>query len=108
MTETIRILGIDPGSRLTGFGVVDFRGDTPAYVSSGTIRSPDGAFSDRLRKIFDSVAEVMSEYRPAVVSIESVFMARNAGSTLKLGHARSAALCATFDFDVEVVEYASR
>lgn len=108
MTDTVRILGIDPGSRLTGFGVLDFEGDKPTYVASGTIRSPDGSFPVRLRKIFESVAEVVDEYRPAIVSIESVFMARNAGSALKLGHARSAALCATFGFDVEVFEYAPR
>ena len=108
MTDTVRILGIDPGSRLTGFGVVDVVGDRSTYVASGTIRSPDGAFADRLRKIYESVAEVVGEYRPAIVSVESVFMARNASSALKLGHARSAALCATFGYDVEVVEYAPR
>jgi crossover junction endodeoxyribonuclease RuvC len=108
LTEITRILGIDPGSRLTGFGVLDFEGDKPSYVASGTIRSPDGTFPERLRKIFESVGEIVGEYRPAIVSIESVFMARNAGSALKLGHARSAALCATFAHDVEVFEYSPR
>ena len=108
MTDITRILGIDPGSRLTGFGVLDFEGDKPTYVASGTIRSPDGSFPERLRKIFESVGEIVGEYRPAIVSIESVFMARNAGSALKLGHARSAALCATFAYDVEVFEYSPR
>jgi crossover junction endodeoxyribonuclease RuvC len=61
-----------------------------------------------LKKIFESVNAIVEEYRPDVVSIETVFMARNAGSALKLGHARSAALCATFAYDVEVVEYAPR
>jgi len=108
LTDSKRILGIDPGSRFTGFGVLDFEGDTPTYVASGTIRSPDGTFPERLKKIFDSVNEIVAEYRPDIVAIESVFMARNAGSALKLGHARSAALCATFAFDVEVFEYAPR
>ena len=108
MTDKRRILGIDPGSRFTGFGVLDFEGDSPTYVASGTIKSPDGSFPDRLKKIFESVNAIVEEYRPDVVSIETVFMARNAGSALKLGHARSAALCATFAFDVEVVEYAPR
>jgi len=103
-----RILGIDPGSRLTGFGVLDFEGDRPVYVASGTIKSPDGTFPDRLKKIFESVSNVVDQYRPDVVVIEIVFMARNAGSALKLGHARSAALCAMFAFDVEVFEYAPR
>jgi crossover junction endodeoxyribonuclease RuvC len=87
---------------------LDFEGDKPRYVASGTIRSPDGSFPDRLRKIFESVGEIVDEFRPAIVSIESVFMARNAGSALKLGHARSAALCATFAFDVDVFEYSPR
>jgi crossover junction endodeoxyribonuclease RuvC len=108
LTDTRRILGIDPGSRITGFGVVDFAGDTPTYVASGTVSSPDGEFPDRLRQIFTSVGEIVAEYRPDVVAIESVFMHKNAGSALKLGHARSAALCATFEHDVEVVEYAPR
>jgi len=77
-------------------------------VSSGTIKSPDGSFPDRLKKIFESVSDIVSEYQPDIVAIESVFMARNAGSALKLGHARSAALCATFAHDVEVFEYAPR
>ena len=108
MTSKSRILGIDPGSRFTGFGVLDFEGDRSTYVASGTIRSPDGAFPDRLKKIFSSVNDIVEQYRPDVVAIESVFMAKNASSALKLGHARSAALCATFAFDVEVHEYAPR
>ena len=107
-SEKRRILGIDPGSRFTGFGVLDFVGGKPAYVASGTIKSPDGSFPDRLKKIFESVSDIVSEYQPDIVAIESVFMARNAGSALKLGHARSAALCATFAHDVEVFEYAPR
>jgi len=108
LTDKRRILGIDPGSRFTGFGVLDFEGDTPAYVASGTIKSPDGTFPERLKKIFVSVNEIVARYQPDIVAIESVFMARNAGSALKLGHARSAALCATFAFDVDVFEYAPR
>ena len=97
MTDTRRILGIDPGSRLTGFGVLDFQGDTPSYITSGTIKSLDGGFADRLRQIFESVGGIVAEFRPDIVAIESVFMHKNAGSALKLGHARSAALCATFE-----------
>ena len=108
MTDTCRILGIDPGSRFTGFGVLDFEGDRPGYVASGTIKSQDGSFPDRLRKIFLSVRDVVDQYRPDIIAIESVFMAKNASSALKLGHARSAALCATFGFEVEVHEYSPR
>lgn len=108
MADRQRILGIDPGSRLTGFGVVDFDGDRPHYIASGAIDSRDGEFADRLKLIFRSVSEIVAEYRPQVVVIESVFMHKSAGSALKLGHARSAAICATFGHDVEVREYAPR
>jgi crossover junction endodeoxyribonuclease RuvC len=108
LTDKRRILGIDPGSRLTGFGVLDFDGEQATYVASGTVKSLDGSFPDRLKQIFVSVGEIVEQYRPDVVAVESVFMAKNAGSALKLGHARSAALCATFAFDVDVFEYAPR
>ena len=108
MTDRQRILGIDPGSRLTGFAVLDFAGDTPSYVTSGTVKSVDGGFADRLRRIFESVGAIVAEFQPQAVAIESVFMHKNASSALKLGHARSAALCATFGHEVEVFEYAPR
>jgi crossover junction endodeoxyribonuclease RuvC len=104
----LRILGIDPGSRLTGFGVLDCIAGTSIYVASGSVRTIDGSFQDRLRQIFTSVCEIMQEYRPDVVAIESVFVSRNAGSALKLGHARSAAICATFEYDTDLFEYAPR
>jgi len=104
----IRILGIDPGSRLTGFGVVDCEGDRASYIASGAVKTIDGSFQQRLKAIFNSVSEIMSEYRPSVVSIESIFVHKNASSALKLGHARSAAICATFEFDVLLFEYAPR
>jgi len=108
VSDKLRILGIDPGSRLTGFGVLDFDADSATYVASGTVQSTDGDFPDRLKLIFESVAEIVSQYHPDVVAIESVFVHKNAGSALKLGHARSAAICATFESDVEVFEYAPR
>lgn len=108
MTKCQRILGLDPGSRLTGFGVVDFIHDRATYVASGSVRSCDGTFAERLRLIFSSITEIAAEYRPHAVVIESVFVHRNAGSALKLGQARSAALCATFERNIEVFEYAPR
>jgi crossover junction endodeoxyribonuclease RuvC len=108
LTRKRRILGIDPGSRLTGFGLLDFDGDRATYVTSGTVKSPIGEFPERLRGIFRSISDIVEEYRPDAVAIESVFMARNASSALKLGHARSAAMCATFAYDIEVFEYAPR
>ena len=108
MTDRQRILGIDPGSRITGFGVLDFDNDQAYYVASGSVRSIEGDFSARLRLIFRSVAEIVREYRPDAVVIESIFVHRNAMSALKLGQARSAALCATFGLDIAVFEYAPR
>lgn len=108
MTDRQRILGIDPGSRLTGFGVLDCEGDRAAYVASGSVDSTKGEFPERLRMIFRSVGEIVAEYRPDVVVVESVFMHKNAGSALKLGHARSAAICATFELELTVFEYAPR
>ncbi len=108
MSDRLRILGIDPGSRMTGFGVLDFVADNATYVASGTVQSIDGEFPERLKQIFDSVSEIVLQYQPDVVAIESVFVHKNAGSALKLGHARSAAICATFESDVDVFEYAPR
>ena len=108
MTDRQRILGIDPGSRLTGFGVLDCEGDRTIYVASGSVNSVAGDFPARLKVIFRAISEIVAEYRPDLVSVESVFMHKNPSSALKLGHARSAAICATFDQDVAVFEYAPR
>lgn len=108
MDERLRILGIDPGSRRTGFGVLDAIDGRLRYVASGAVSSGDGAFADRLRVIYRSIGDIVAEYRPDVVAIESVFVHRNAASALKLGQARAAALCATFGSDVAVFEYAPR
>ena len=88
--------------------MLDFVGDRAAYVASGAVVSVDGEFPERLKRIFQSVTEIVHEFRPDALAIESVFVHKNAGSALKLGHARSAALCATFSMDVQVFEYAPR
>lgn len=103
-----RILGIDPGSRKTGFGVIDLIGGQLKYITSGVIKSTDGDFTDRLKVIHQSVRALIKEYNPHIMSIESVFVHKNPSSALKLGHARAAALCATFDFDMDVFEYSPR
>ena len=108
MADRLRILGIDPGSRLTGFGIVDCEHDAARYVASGSVKSIDGSFPERLQLIFRSVSEIVRDYRPDVVVVESVFMHRNASSALKLGQARSAAICATFGHELEIHEYAPR
>ena len=107
MSDSARILGIDPGSQVTGFGIVDTEGTTSRAVRWGSIRTA-GAHSDRLRLIFEALGEVVAEFRPTEIAIESVFIHRNADSALKLGQARAAALCATFQARIPVFEYSPR
>lgn len=104
----MRILGLDPGSQATGFGIIDWVDGDARYVASGAIRTSGSAFPPRLRQIYDGVFGLMREYVPREVAIERVFMHRNADSALKLGQARGAALCAAFSGDPEVFEYAPR
>jgi crossover junction endodeoxyribonuclease RuvC len=106
--ESVRILGLDPGSQATGFGVIDWENGDARYVASGAIRTSGSEFPPRLRQIFEGVLALMREYRPAEVAIERVFMHRNADSALKLGQARGAALCAAFAMEPTVFEYAPR
>ena len=103
-----RILGLDPGSRLTGFGVVDCAGQTTTYVASGAIATPAGDFPARLQAIFECVRELVLEYQPAEIAIERVFVSRNPDSALKLGQARGAALCGAFCAATTVYEYSPR
>jgi len=103
----MRILGIDPGSITTGFGVVEMRDGRLAYVSSGCIRMRDEPLPQRLKTIFGSVSELIGQTAPDAFAIEQVFLARNARSALVLGHARGAAICAAVDRDLPVSEYSA-
>jgi crossover junction endodeoxyribonuclease RuvC len=107
-SATIRVLGIDPGSQCTGFGVVDANGPRLTYVGSGVIRTGEGEFAARLWEIFRCVQTVVAEYRPHEIAIERVFVNRNPDSALKLGQARGAAICGTVLANAEVFEYATR
>jgi crossover junction endodeoxyribonuclease RuvC len=106
----MRILGIDPGSRLTGFGVVNvLRNGRLQYVASGVVRIPKGAeLALRLKTVFDGVEEIIQTYQPTVLAIEKVFMAKNADSALKLGHARGAAICGSLAASLPLAEYSAR
>ena len=102
----MRILGIDPGSRLTGFGIITvLRNGKLSYVASGCVRVPKGTLAERLKVILDGVDEVIRTHNPEVLAIEKVFVARNPDSALKLGQARGAALCAALQHDLPVNEY---
>jgi crossover junction endodeoxyribonuclease RuvC len=105
---SVRVLGIDPGSQRTGFGVLDAVGARLTYVASGVIRTEKGEFADRLCEIFRCVQTIVTQYRPHEIAIERVFVNRNPDSALKLGQARGAAICGTVDANAEVFEYATR
>jgi crossover junction endodeoxyribonuclease RuvC len=90
----MRILGIDPGLRTTGFGVIEKHGSRLAYIASGTIKTPDADLPQRLKTILASVSEVIASYKPDCAAIEKVFVNVNPQSTLLLGQARGAAICA--------------
>lgn len=103
-----RILGLDPGSRRTGYGIIDWTGAAAKYVASGAIVTPDGELPRRLQIIFERVRDLVREYQPAEIAIERVFVSRNPDSALKLGQARGAALCGAFTGVAAVFEYAPR
>jgi crossover junction endodeoxyribonuclease RuvC len=106
--NSLRILGIDPGSQRTGFGILDAAGHKLSYVASGVISTREGEFSARLQEIFRCVRDLAAQYRPQEIAIERVFVNRNADSALKLGQARGAAICGLADCDGTVFEYAPR
>ena len=108
MTATIRVLGIDPGSQRTGFGVLDVAGTRLTYVASGVIRTSQGEFASRLHEIFRCMQRIVDQYQPHEIAIEKVFVNRNPDSALKLGHARGAAICGTAGSSADVFEYATR
>ncbi|MEM8511581.1 crossover junction endodeoxyribonuclease RuvC [Massilia sp. MP_M2] len=100
------ILGIDPGLRTTGFGVIEKHGTKLRYIASGTIKTGlEGALPPRLKVILRGVSEIIATYQPACSAIEKVFVNVNPQSTLLLGQARGAAITALVGADLEVAEY---
>ncbi len=101
----MRILGIDPGLQVTGFGVIDKRGAKLTYVTSGCVRTPAGELAARLTVILEGLAEVIAAHAPQVAAIEKVFVNVNPQSTLALGQARGTAICAAVLARLPVAEY---
>jgi len=101
----LRILGIDPGLRVTGFGVIERHGSKLVYVGSGCVRTPEGTLPERLKVIVEGVGEVIGQYRPEQVVVEEVFVNVNPKSTLLLGQARGAAISGVVLHDLPVAEY---
>jgi len=101
----VRILGVDPGLQVTGFGVIDKQGTRLAYVASGCVRSGRGELAARLKVLLEGLVEVIGAHRPAQVAIEKVFVNVNPQSTLLLGQARGTAICAAVLAGLPVAEY---
>ena len=102
------ILGIDPGSRITGYGIIEQKGSKCFYIASGCIRTKGESLAPKLDMIFKGVSEIIKQYQPTEFGIEQVFMAKNPDSALKLGQARGAAIVAATQADLYVCEYSAR
>ena len=102
------ILGIDPGSRVTGYGIIESIKQTRNYVDSGCIRTTDTNLSQRLLQIFNGICELLDLYNPHEIAIEQVFMHQNPNSALKLGHARGVAMVACATHRLNISEYSPR
>ena len=108
MGASVRILGIDPGLRVTGFGIIDRVGGRLAYVTSGCVRTPAaGSLPERIAVILGSLAEVIATHQPQQVAVEKVFVNVNPESTLALGQARGTAICAAVSAKLPVAEYSA-
>ncbi|WP_228288029.1 crossover junction endodeoxyribonuclease RuvC [Thiothrix subterranea] len=105
---TRRILGIDPGSRITGIGIIDTDGRRNQHVFSTCLRLGDASFPERLGTIFSELTRIIREYQPLEMAIESVFVSNNPASALKLGQARGAAICAGVIAGLPVAEYSPK
>jgi crossover junction endodeoxyribonuclease RuvC len=101
----VKILGIDPGLRITGFGVIGKQGNKLTYIASGTIKTSDADLPQRLKTILVGVSEIIRTYTPDCAAIEKVFVNVNPQSTLLLGQARGAAICALVSADLAIAEY---
>ena len=109
MTGAIRILGLDPGLRRTGWGVVRVEGSRLAHVAHGVIAPPDQLpLADRLLALFEAVEAVIAEHAPHEAAVEETFITANGASSLKLGHARAAAMIAPARAGILVAEYAAK
>lgn len=102
------ILGVDPGSRITGFGVIEVKGNHHRYIASGCIKTKSEFLSGALHQIFEGLSTIIHQYSPVVAAIEKVFVQKNVDSALKLGQARGAALVALASHKLNLSEYAPR
>jgi crossover junction endodeoxyribonuclease RuvC len=99
------ILGIDPGSRVTAYGIIRIQGQRTIHIDNGTVQTADGDLAERLKQIFEGVSALLASYQPDQVAVEKVFMHRNADSALKLGQARGVAIVAASRLGLPLFEY---
>ncbi|MDE0310014.1 MAG: crossover junction endodeoxyribonuclease RuvC [Acidiferrobacterales bacterium] len=104
----MRILGIDPGSRITGYGVIETSVGTVRHIDSGCIKTVSGSLPERLDEIYHRVSDIINRHNPDVAVVEQIFVSVNPGSALKLGHARGAAICACMASKIKLYEYTPR
>lgn len=102
------IIGIDPGSRLTGYGIIEKDGQKLKFIDAGTIRTETIEMPERLKRIFAGIERIVKFHGPTEAAVEQVFMAKNPDSALKLGQARGAAIAALVNLDLQVAEYSAR
>jgi crossover junction endodeoxyribonuclease RuvC len=102
------IIGIDPGSRLTGYGIIEKDGQKLSFIDAGTIRTETTEMPERLKRIFAGIDRIVQFHGPTEAAVEQVFMAQNPDSALKLGQARGAAIAALVNLDLQVAEYTAR
>ena len=103
-----RILGIDPGSRITGYGLIDEQNSRLVYHASGCIRIQAETLAQKLAQVYAGIAELVAEHQPDIVAIERVFMAKNADSALKLGQARGSAIVCVANHGLTLHEYSAK
>jgi crossover junction endodeoxyribonuclease RuvC len=102
----MRIIGIDPGTRITGYGLVEKIGNRLVHIDNGAIYTrSDAPLPDRLKTIYTELCRVITDYAPALMAVERIFVAKNALSALKLGHARGVAMLAGVNAELPVAEY---
>jgi len=101
----LRIIGVDPGSRITGYGIIDAAGQNLKLVEAGCIRMSSGSFPERLQRLFNEITDVCRQHNPVCAAVETVFHAKNARSALLLGQARGVILLSLMNHRCEIFEY---
>jgi crossover junction endodeoxyribonuclease RuvC len=101
----VRIIGVDPGSRITGYGIIDSDGQSLKLIEAGCVRMPDGIFAGKLKHLFEEISDLCAQHKPDCAAVETVFHARNSRSALLLGQTRGVILLGLINHSCEIFEY---